>query len=198
MGSDEVETKKFYFQDEINRFYTGQKPKLWYLYSWFFTNYLIYSLYACGMPIMYIIGCLYFTICYWVGKFSFLTWNKSGQDQSEPKLAEYSVSLMKWGVVLHLFMTLFFLSNNRLLSPDDFTPELHYRTNYEPLGSFLSRRFSSDNSKQVAMAVIVILALYILATLVVKVFFCFKFLRENSKERIQEHELLTEKQLAKS
>jgi len=139
IGDDDVETQHV-FQDELNRAYTGLPVASWYLYSWFFTNLMIYYLYGGGMPIMYILGVLFFCTSYLNYKWLFFFWHPISHGFNED-IAIHSLSLMKWAVLFHLCMSLFMYSNRRVLTPKDYTPAEHYRPKGEDPVRFLTRRF---------------------------------------------------------
>lgn len=137
------------------------KPKIWYFYCWFFTNLMIYFLYGGGLPFMYILGSIFFTSSYLVGKFSLFTWNQKAFGFANENVALYSVSLMKWALFFHMLMSLFIYSNKRLLTPDGYTTEQHYRPNREPVGDFFARRFDEASSFTLALAIIFIILMYL-------------------------------------
>jgi hypothetical protein len=139
VGDDDVETQHV-FQDELNRAYTGLPVASWYLYAWFFTNLLIYYLYGGGMPIMYVLGVLFFTTSYLNYKWLFFFWHPTSHGFNED-IAIYSVGLMKWAVLFHMCMSLFMYSNIRVLTPNDYTPAEHYRPKGEDPVRFFKRRF---------------------------------------------------------
>lgn len=120
------------------------EPKIWYFYSWFFTNLLIYFLYGGGMPLLYFFGVLFFGSSYLVGKYAFFTWNQKAFGFNAENVALYSVSLMKWALLFHMGMTLMMYSNKRLLTPSVYTTEMHFRPKAEPVAEFFRRRFSNS------------------------------------------------------
>ena len=61
IGEDETETQQV-FQDDLNELYTGKLMEVFYPYSWFFTNLLIYYMYSGGMPIMYPVSYTHLTL----------------------------------------------------------------------------------------------------------------------------------------
>lgn len=97
-----------------------------YVYSWFFTNFLVFMTYSGAMPIMYILGMFHFILAYLCYKYLFLTYNSItyGFDLSVPM---YALRLMKWGLFLHLLFNMFMYTNKRLLTPYNFSLEDYYR-----------------------------------------------------------------------
>ena len=166
MNSDEPETQKVY-QDELNRLYTGFPVQIWYLYAWYFTNYLIYYLYGAGMPIMYILATMFFTLSYLCYKWLFFTWYKISHGFNED-VALYSVTLMKWALLFHLIMAMVMYSNKRLLTPEGYSPEQHYRPRGQLGQSFFKRRFDNSQALMLAIVVIVVLFCYLFWRAIIK------------------------------
>jgi hypothetical protein len=104
---------------------------------------LIYYLYGGGMPLMYIFGLIFYTTSYLNYKYLFFSWNATA-DMFNEDLPIRSIALIKWGILFHLAMSLFMISNKKLLSPMDYSPEDHYAPKQEAASRFFSRRF--DNS----------------------------------------------------
>jgi hypothetical protein len=119
-SEDDVETRQHVFQDEINRFYSGMPAKMWYVYSWLFSNYLIFMLYGSALPIMYVFGAIYFVLSYLNAKYYFFNWVKRGFRFDE-SIAMWSIKLMKFGVLFHMMMSLFVFTNKRVLTPANYT-----------------------------------------------------------------------------
>ena len=130
MDEDEPETGLL-FQDELDRKYTGLPVQIWYMYAWFFTNLLVYMLYGPGFPIMYILAIVYFTASYWNYKRLFFTWHQTSFGFNED-VALRSVALIKWALLFHLLMAMMMFSNKRVLTPEGYTTDMHYRPPAEP------------------------------------------------------------------
>lgn len=125
----------------MNELYTNNQIEIFYIYSWFFTNYLVYMTYSGAMPFMYILGTLHFILGYWVYKCMFFWYNRKayGFDESIPM---YTQRLFKWGIFVHLIFNIFMYTNKRLLVPPDYTTWMHYRAKNISIGQFLGLRFS--------------------------------------------------------
>jgi len=134
---------------------------VFYIYAWFFTNLMVYLTYAGSMPIMYILGALHFFLAYVVYRLLFIGYNRVayGFDDIIPL---YSVRLMKWGLFLHLLFNCFMYTNNRVLTPDGYNTDLHYRPPLEPADKFFARRFNRFASFSVLLVLIVIIVIYLL------------------------------------
>ena len=99
---------------------------IWYMYAWFFTNLLVYYLYCPGYPIMYLLGILYFVAGYLNYKRLFFTWHQTSFGFNQD-VAMYSIYIFKWAILFHLLMVMMMYSNKRVLTPETYTPEMHYR-----------------------------------------------------------------------
>jgi hypothetical protein len=78
------------------------------------------------MPILYILGFIFFFGSYMTYKYLLITFHRTsyGFDEEVPML---SVGLMKWALFFHLIMNLFMYTNVRLLTPPGYDTEIHYR-----------------------------------------------------------------------
>lgn len=139
VGEDEALTTEI-FQDDLNEKYSGIIFEVFYPYSWFFTNFLIIYMYSGGMPIMYLFGAVHTMLGYLIYKFLVLKcYRKSFNFDEEVPL--YAVSLMKWGIFIHLLMVCFMYSNKRMLTPPDYDEEMHWRPKFLGGSAFMARRF---------------------------------------------------------
>ena len=69
---------------------------------------------------------------------------------------------MKFALLFHLIMNLFWWTNQRLLTPNPYGPPEHYRPVKEPPSEFFARRWSTPASSAVLIFFLVMLALYLL------------------------------------
>ena len=83
------------------------------------------------MPIMYILGTVFFTTSYLNYKWLFFYWYQTSHGFNED-VALYSINFMKWGVLFHMAMSVFIYSNKRVLTPVGYTTEMHFRPKGEP------------------------------------------------------------------
>ena len=127
---------------DLNELYKGPLAKVFYIYSWFFTNAFVYYTFGGGLPIMYAIGSMHFLLSYFAFKWLFLRYYSVTYGFDE-QIIGYSITLLKWSMFFHLLMILFMYTNKRLLSPSDYTPEEHYRAPFESPKEFFTRRFDS-------------------------------------------------------
>lgn len=122
---DEPETKTI-FQDDLNELYLNKLVQCFYIYLWFFTNFLIYYSYSGSMPLMYGLGALHFFLAYLSYKFLFIDFYRIsyGFDDDIPK---YALGLMKYGILFHLVFNVFMYTNKRILTPSVYDTDIHYR-----------------------------------------------------------------------
>ena len=156
---DECETGLI-FQDDLNEVYSNKPVQVFYIYSWFFTNYLVFMTYCGSMPLMFVFGILHFWLAYLSYKFLFVWYNRATQG-FDVLIPLYSVKLMKWGLLLHLLFNTFMFTNKRLLSPTDYTLQEFYRPRGEAPGSFFSRRFDIFPSVVVVLVLVGVSVAYL-------------------------------------
>ena len=116
---------------------------------------------------MYIFGLIFFTTSYLNYKYLFFSWNQTA-DMFNHDLPIRSIGLIKWGVLFHLLMSLFMVSNKKLLSPVGYSPEDHYAPKQEAASRFFSRRFDNSQTMTVAVTLIVFVAFYLFWRTIVK------------------------------
>jgi hypothetical protein len=83
-------------------------------------------MYCGAMPAMYLLGCLHFFLGYWAYKYLFINyWKKTyGFNESLPIDTLYVLFI---GIIVHLIMNLFMYTNKRLMTPQKYTTDDHYR-----------------------------------------------------------------------
>ena len=111
-------------------------------YVTFFSNFLIYYMYCGGVPLMYLLGFLFFAIGYWIYKYLFIDFHRKSWNFSE-EIPFYALSIMKFGLLVHLAMICFMYTNKRLLSPSLYTPVDFFRPRAESPNIFFKRRYDS-------------------------------------------------------
>ena len=67
--------------------------------------------------------------------------------------------MMKYAVLFHLVMNTFMYTNKRVLTPADYTREMHYR----PIGGKpLGKRFDNEPNMMVLMLTVVVIIIYLI------------------------------------
>ena len=116
--------------------------EVFYPYSWFFTNLLIFYMYSGAMPIMYVLGVIHFICAYLSYKFLLGGFFRKSHNFDE-YIPLLSISMMKYALLVHLLMILFMYTDKRLLPPDNMTPEIYYRPLYSTFNVFIKTRFNT-------------------------------------------------------
>jgi len=187
VGPDECETKHI-FQDDLNEFYSGAPPPVFYIYVWFFTNLLIYFMYGGGIPLMWALGMLHFICGYLSYKYLFVDFYRKSEGFDE-EIPLFSVALMKWAVFFHILMNLFMYTNKRLLTPPEYTTDDHYRPTNLPIGDFFARRFSNLSNKAVLLFFIGISVFYVFwKIIIVSICNIFQLNQERKRARKMEED----------
>lgn len=110
---------------------------------------------------MYLLGMIHFFCAYLCYKYLFVDFYRMtyGFDEDIPL---YSVRLMKWAIFFHLLMIMFMYTNKRLLTPNEYNPEIHYRPVAEPADKFFKRRYDTFSNFTVLLLVILLIIFYVL------------------------------------
>ena len=87
---------------------------------------MVYLMYGAVMPLMYPLGIIFFILNFYCEKFLFCTFHRKTFDFDE-SLPFHAVKLMKYALFVHLLMNCFMLTDKRLLVPENYTTEIHYR-----------------------------------------------------------------------
>ena len=157
-GEDECETQMI-FQDDLNEFYLNKLMLVFYVYSWYFTNLLVYYTYGGAMPLMWLLGALFWILGYYCWKFLAICFYRKtyGFDEEIPL---YAIGLMKYAVLVHLCMIAFMYTDKRILTPPGYDEEIHYRPQNQPLGELLGKRFDTTTNNFVLTFCILVCAFY--------------------------------------
>jgi hypothetical protein len=148
------------FQDDLNEMYINPDIKTFYWYSWFFTNLLIYLMYGGSMPLMYPLGIMFFILNFYVEKLLFCRFYRKTFEFDE-SLPYHSVKLMKWAIFIHMLMNCFMFTDKRLMVPENYSTEMHYRPLLEPPDRFFARRYDDLHSLSVVYVFLGVTVLYI-------------------------------------
>jgi Kef-type K+ transport system membrane component KefB len=132
---------------------------VFYVYSWYFTNYLVYYMYAGAMPLMWLLGVIFWVFGYVSWKFLTICFYRKtyGFDEEIPL---YAIGLMKYGVLFHLCMITFMFTDKRILTPPDYDEMVHYRPVNERVDMLWARRFDTTTNNFVLTFAILICVFY--------------------------------------
>ena len=78
------------------------------------------------MPLMYLLGAIHCILGYLSYKFLIVDFFRKSFNFTE-EIPYYALSMMKYGLMIHMLMILFMYTNKRLLTPAGYTREEHYR-----------------------------------------------------------------------
>jgi hypothetical protein len=101
-------------QTDLNQVYTNQSIEAHYVFSTVFVFYLTVLCYSAGMPVLYPMACLFFTLVYWIYKCLLLKFY-SKATQFDENLARHCTFYLKFGLILHGVFTFFILNSQDIL-----------------------------------------------------------------------------------
>jgi len=144
---------------------TGDPLEMDYKYANLLVVLFLVMLYGSGIPILYVIGAVFFFCTYWVDKWLiFYHHRKIGQ--FDEKMTIKVISLFKYGAVLHFVGAMLMYSNARILPlPNQVTS---YEISNEYTGFFT---FGKIDSRQMVIYIcfaVIVIACYILWVLMVR------------------------------
>lgn len=161
--------------------------QVFYLYVWFFTNYLIYYTYSGSMPLMYGLGALHFFLAYLAYKFLFIDFYRISYGFGDD-IPRYAVGLMKYGILFHLVFNIFMYTNKRMLTPAVYNTEIHYRQPGENAGRFMKRRFDILSAKSVLYFFFIIMVCYCIYKCIIAPIMYICQVQEDRKRAKQEED----------
>ena len=116
---------------------------------------------------MYAFGLIYFIIGYLNYKRLFFTWYQTTFGFNE-EFALYTLYIFKWGLLFHLLMMLMMYTNKRVLPPQEYNTDLHYRPLAQSFNMFVEGRFDNDYAMKLAIFVGVCIISYIIWRTIIK------------------------------
>jgi len=102
-------------------------------------------MYGGSMPLMYPLGIMFFILNFYVEKFLFCRFHRKTFEFDE-SLPMYALSLMKWAIFIHMLMNCFMFTDKRLMTPNNYSTEDHYRPKLEAPNLFFMRRYDDLHS----------------------------------------------------
>jgi uncharacterized protein YacL len=104
-------------------------------------------MYSSGLPVLYPVAFIFYTILYWVYKTLLLKYYQRTSRFNE-QLAIESVAYIKYGVLFHMLLGAFMYTNSRLLSSSQEAYIKDVALYLKALGSkFIRERFDSAHSQ---------------------------------------------------
>ena len=125
-------------------------------------------MYSSGLPILYPIACLFYTLAYWVYKTLLLKYYQRTSKFNE-RLALYSVGYVKYGLLFHMVVGGLMYTNSNIMSTSN-ADRLESAASWLRVTghAFLAKRFSSLHA-QLYMGLLTVLVLaYLLKRFIVQ------------------------------
>lgn len=113
------------------------------------------------MPLMYPLGILFNILMFYVPKLLFTRFYRR-TPEFDMTLPFHSIKLLKWALFVHMLMNCFFFTDKRLMVPDGYTTEEHFRPKLEAPGKFFERRYDDLHSQSVLYLFVGCIAVYML------------------------------------
>ena len=116
---DDQPNSKIKVQSDLLDLYTGKEFEGEMAYSRMMSTLFVILMYSSGMPVLYIIGSIFFTMTYMIEKFLIINYYKKSQSLKRivPMVA---MKILRLGILLHMFNACMMLSN-----PDIFKVSEH-------------------------------------------------------------------------
>ena len=102
----------------MNALYTGDQISSQFVYAQNFTYLFSVLMFSAGLPILYPFACAAFFVLFWVYKTLLLKYYKTTTNFNQD-LPRYSITLVKYGLLLHGMLGLVMYTNNDLFPKKD-------------------------------------------------------------------------------
>ena len=102
----------------MNALYTGDQISSQLVYAQNFTYLFCVLMFSAGIPILYPFACAAFFVLFWVYKFLLLRFYKKTTNFNQD-LPTYSITLVKYGLMLHGVFGLAMYTNNDIFPMND-------------------------------------------------------------------------------
>ena len=102
----------------MNALYTGDQISSQFVYAQNFTYLFSVLMFSAGLPILYPFACAAFFVLFWVYKSLLLKFYKKTTNFNQD-LPSYSITLVKYGLLLHGVLGLVMYTNNDLFPKKD-------------------------------------------------------------------------------
>ena len=97
-------------QSDLESLYTGNVFKGEKAFSRMMSTMFVIQMYTGGMPILYLIGFIFYTVTYMVNKFLLIYYYQKSRTLTK-HIPIFTVRLLKYGLLLHLISSCFMLTN---------------------------------------------------------------------------------------
>jgi hypothetical protein len=116
---DDQPNTQLRIQEELERQYEGQNFDCEATLSRMMSITYTLIIFSSGMPVLYALGCLFFTVTYLVNKLLFFKFYKRTDSILSREIPTTSVYLMRWAVVLKMLAGIYMLNNPSILETRD-------------------------------------------------------------------------------
>ena len=116
---DRRKSKK-YLQSDYEELYTGPEFQLDARLAQIVAFTWVTFMYSPGLPVLFIITAVNFSIIYWVDKWLMLRFYRIPKNYDETSIM-FTIHEMKFSLIFHLFIGAIVFSNKRILSPSGTT-----------------------------------------------------------------------------
>lgn len=120
-GCDKPNTK-IRIQSDLETLYTGKEFKGEKAYSRMMSTLFVLLMYSSGMPILYLIGTVFYIVTYWVNKFLIIYYYKKSTTLTRT-IPLFAMDFMKYSLFMHSIVSLLMLTN-----PVAFKTKNRYKT----------------------------------------------------------------------
>lgn len=161
--NDEVNTKQE-LQSELQNLYTGYQIRAHYVYAQIYTTVWACLMYSSGIPVLYPLGCLFFTGMYWMCKYLFIHYFQRST-RFNHNLQLFSLSYMKYGALFHMIIGCIIYTNSRIFSSqakEEFIKEFDIVLKRLNNIEFFDGRFRTTHTQLYLAVLIFIVILYCL------------------------------------
>lgn len=114
-NDDDMPNSRIKIQSELENLYIGKEFEGEKAYSRMMSTLFVIQMYSSGMPIMYFIGFVFYTITYFVNKVLIIKFYKKSRTLTRT-IPLASMGFMKYGLLLHMFNACFMLTNSEIFS----------------------------------------------------------------------------------
>lgn len=114
-NDDDLPNSRIKIQSELENLYVGKEFEGEKAYSRMMSTLMVIQMYSSGMPIMYFIGFVFYTITYLVNKVLIIKFYKKSRTLTRT-IPLASMGFMKYGLLLHMFNACWMLTNSEIFS----------------------------------------------------------------------------------
>ena len=101
---------KIRIQSDLEKLYTGKEFRGEKAYSRMMSTLFVILMYSSGMPFMYMIGLVFYTVTFCVNKFLLIYYYKKSRTLTRT-IPLFSMDFLKFGLLLHILCACFMLTN---------------------------------------------------------------------------------------